>query len=320
MAHLTIDERFKIYEMNKTGYSSRYIGKKISRDKSTICYELKKMSGDYRPDKAHEFTLQARINKKKRKLDLDDNLRKEIVDELKIGISPDVISGRRKLENNPVNISTDTIYQFVYKSPIAKKEKLYLFLARRRKARLHHGARGRQKRISIPDRVSISEREEIVRHEAEIGNLEGDLTFNKGNQSRNIGGLVDIRSQKLFLTLNKSKKTKEVIGNMNKKLQNVKHLIKTIAFDNGTEFTNHAKLLPKSDRKVYFCNAYSPWQKPLIEKINSMIHRVYSKSADIKTLTKKKLQEVEDFLNNLPRKILGYKTPNEVWEESLKLA
>lgn len=107
---------------------------------------------------------------------------------------------------------------------------------------------------------------------------------------------------------------------MNKKLKNVRHLIKTIVFDNGKEFTSHAKLLPKSKRGVYFCNAYSPWQKPLIEKVNSMIHRVYSKSADIKTLTKKKLQEVEDFLNNLPRKILGYKTPNEVWEENVKLA
>jgi len=174
--------------------------------------------------------------------------------------------------------------------------------------------------ISIPNRISIADRAKIDRHEADIGNLEGDLTFNKGNQSRNIGGLVDMRSQKLFLTLNKSKKTSEVIGNMNKKLSKVKHLIKTVTFDNGKEFTDHGDLLPKSSRKVYFCNAYSPWQKPLIEKINSMIHRVYSKSADITKLTKKKLQKIEDFLNNLPRKILGYKTPNEVWEENVKLA
>jgi len=55
MAHLTKDERFKIYEMNKVGDSSRYIGKAIGRDKSTICYELKKMNGNYRPDKAHEL-------------------------------------------------------------------------------------------------------------------------------------------------------------------------------------------------------------------------------------------------------------------------
>ena len=320
MAHLTQDERFTIYEMNKNGYSSRYIGEKINRNKSTIGYELRKMNGIYRPDIAHEFALHARTNKKKRKLDLDKNLRKEIVDELKRGIAPDTISARRKLENNSNNVSTETIYQFIYKSNFAKQEKLYLLLARSRKARLRHGTRTRQKKCSIPNRVSIHEREAIVRKEAKIGNLEGDLTFNKGNQSRNIGGLVDIRSQKLFLTLNKSKTTKEVIGNMNKKLKDVAHIIKTIAFDNGKEFTNHKKLLPKSDTKIYFCDAYSPWQKPLIEKINSMIHKVYSKSADIKKLTKKKLQVIEDFLNNLPRKILGYKTPNEVWEENIKLA
>jgi IS30 family transposase len=50
-----------------------------------------------------------------------------------------------------------------------------------------------------------------------------------------------------------------------------------------------------------------------------MIHRVYSKSADITMLTKKKLQKIEAFLNNLPRKILGYKTPNKVWAENVKL-
>lgn len=107
---------------------------------------------------------------------------------------------------------------------------------------------------------------------------------------------------------------------MNKKLKKVKHLIKTIESDNGKEFTNHTKLLPKSERKIYFCNAYSSWQKPLIEKINSIIHRVYSKAADIKMLTEKKLQTIEGFFNNLPRKILGYKTPNEVWEENTQLA
>lgn len=320
MAHLNIDERFKIYEMNKSGYSSRHIGKKIGRDKSTICYELKKIKHDYRPDKANELALRLRKGKRKRKLEIDNNLQREIIDQLMSGISPDIISGRRRIERNSVNISTESIYQFIYTSPIAKDMKLYLSLASRRKTRLHHGTRIRQKRVVIPNRVSIIKRPEMIRKIAEIGNLEGDLTFNKGNQSHNIGGLVDIRTQKVFLTLNRSKRTKEVIGNMNKKLKQVSHVIKSITLDNGKEFTNHEKLLPKSDRKVYFCNAYSPWQKPLIEKINSMIHRVYSKSADITKLTIKQLQKIEDFLNDLPRKALGYKTPNEVWEENINLA
>lgn len=320
MAHLTIDERFKIYEMNKSGHSSRYISKELGRDKSTICYELRRIEDNYRPDKANVLALSLRNGKRKRKLDTDYDLQRDVIERLISGISPDVISGRRKLEQKSINISTESIYQFIYNSDIAADKKLYLYLTSKRKTRLHHGTRTRRVRVIIPNRVSITERPEMIRKIAAIGHLEGDLTFNKGNQSRNIGGLVDIRTQKLFLTLNRSKRTKEVIGNMNKRLRQVSRIIKSITLDNGTEFVNHETLLPKSERKIYFCHAYSPWQKPLIEKINSMIHKVYPKSSDIKKLTMRKLQKIEDFLNNLPRKVLGYKTPNEVWNENLNLA
>ena len=57
-----------------------------------------------------------------------------------------------------------------------------------------------------------------------------------------------------------------------------------------------------------------------MEKINSMIHRIFSKNKDITKLTKKKLQKIENLLNNMPRRILGYKIPNQVWNEMLKLA
>lgn len=32
--------------------------------------------------------------------------------------------------------------------------------------------------------------------------------------------------------------------------------------------------------KTYFCDAYSPWQKGLVEKINSMIHKIFPKHHD----------------------------------------
>ncbi|XVN42243.1 MAG: hypothetical protein RCG15_06985 [Candidatus Rickettsia vulgarisii] len=51
-----------------------------------------------------------------------------------------------------------------------------------------------------------------------------------------------------------------------------------------------------------------------------MIHRIYPKNADINKLTKRQLQTIEDRLNNLPRKILRYQTPNEVWNKKLEVA
>ena len=321
MAHLNIDERFIIYEMNKNGYSSRKIALALGRDKSTVCYELKKNRDEngYRPDKANALALSLRCKKRRRKIEIDNDLRNCIIQGLEDAISPDVIANRRKLENLPT-VSTETIYQFIYNSELAKAQKLYLNLARKRQSRLKRGNQSRVKRNSIPNRISIHERDAVAKDKSEIGHLEGDLTFNRGEQSRNIGGFIDICSQKIFLVLNNSKKSDEVIGNMKKKLQPIKHLVKTIAFDNGKEFTNHKELLPKSVAKIYFCDAYSPWQKPLIEKANSMIHRIYPKNADIKQLTKSQLLTIENKLNNLPRKILGYLTPNEVWNKKLEAA
>ena len=69
MTHLKIEERYAIYEMNKAGYSSRAIGKKINRGKSTVCYELKRLKCKYRPDLAtQDYTNKIR-GKKRKELD-----------------------------------------------------------------------------------------------------------------------------------------------------------------------------------------------------------------------------------------------------------
>ena len=70
-------------------------------------------------------------------------------------------------------------------------------------------------------------------------------------------------------------------------------------------------------QKAWLSTAYRARQKALVEKMNSMIHRIIPKNIDINTITQEALDDVADILNNLPRKILGYKTPNEVWDENL---
>ena len=46
--------------------------------------------------------------------------------------------------------------------------------------------------------------------------------------------------------------------------------------------------------------------------MNSMIHRIVPKNIDIKSITQEVLDYAAGILNNLPRKILGYKRLNEV--------
>ena len=127
--------------------------------------------------------------------------------------------------------------------------------------RLKRGSR--KKKVSIPSRVSIHERDTVANDKVELGHLEGDLTFHKGNQSKNIGVLVDKKSQKAFLVLNKSKRKNTVAANFSNRIKGMpKHLRKTIAFNNGKEFTSHMAYRIQGF-KTYFCDAYSPWQKGL---------------------------------------------------------
>ncbi len=69
--------------------------------------------------------------------------------------------------------------------------------------------------------------------------------------------------------------------------------------------------------QTFFCDPYRPRQKALVEKMNSMIHRILPKNTDITTVTQRGLDNVAEILNNMPRKIFGYKTPNEIWAENL---
>lgn len=317
--HLTKEERYIIYEMRLKGKSIQVIADCLGRAKSTISAELKrnKESDKYMPCTAHE-KYQDRLHKSDIcKIDQYPELLDHITDTMvNKKWSPDVIAGRIKLENNLPNISTETIYNYVYNSDKAKELELYRYLPRKQVNRLKQGTKKRRK-ISIPNRVSVHKRPAIANQRTELGHFEGDLTFHKGNQSMNIGAIVDKMSQRILLTFNRCKKSLTVTTEFLKKIKSIpEELRKTLTLDNGKEFTGHMafQLL---GLKTYFCDPHSPGQKPLVEKMNSMIHRIFPKKIDIKTLTRKKLQKIENILNNMPRKNLNYKTPNEIWNEQL---
>ena len=152
--------------------------------------------------------------------------------------SPDAISGRLKLNGKLHNVSTETIYNFIYTSPIAVQLGLHKLLPTKRLKRQERGKR--RQRVVIPARTSNHEREEVAKKKIEIGHFEGDLTFHKGNQSANIGCLVDKMSQKVFLTKNSSKKASTVTGGFLLKMKGIPEKTrKTLTLDNGKEFVRH---------------------------------------------------------------------------------
>jgi len=317
--HLNREERYSIKEMKDEGFSINEISKKLQRSKSTISMELRrnKVNRKYMPCVAQEQYEKRLHRQELLKIEKEPKLLAYI----KEGMvnkkwSPDAIAGKLKLDNDAsCLISTESIYRFVYTSPIAVKMKLYLHLPSKRYKRQVRGKR--RERTLIPQRVSIHKREEIAGQKQELGHFEADLTFHKGNQSMNIGSMVDKKSQKIILVLNNSKRSATVTTGFLKQIKKLpQNIRKTLTMDNGKEFVGHVSYRLKGF-KTFFCDPYRPRQKALVEKMNSMIHRILPKNIDITTVTQKQLDNVAGILNNMPRKIFGYKTPNEIWAENL---
>lgn len=93
-------------------------------------------------------------------------------------------------------------------------------------------------------------------------------------------------------------------------------VFKTITADNGTEFSEFSNL-KKYRVLVYFTHPYSSWDRPQNESHNCIFKRFVPKGISIDRYSAKHILEYADSMNSLHRKILGYMTPEELFEAFL---
>ncbi|MGK5094814.1 IS30 family transposase, partial [Deltaproteobacteria bacterium TL4] len=93
---------------------------------------------------------------------------------------------------------------------------------------------------------------------------------------------------------------------------------KTMTFDNGTEGADHRMIRDDYGLQTYFCDPYASWQKGSVENINGIIRRFLPKQKDLSALTDREIYDIQETINNTPRKSLGYFTPNEVVSQYLQ--
>lgn len=66
-----------------------------------------------------------------------------------------------------------------------------------------------------------------------------------------------------------------------------------------------------SRTRIYYAHPYSSWERGSNENANRMIRRFIPKGCDISGFTHRQIQQVEDWINNYPRKILDVETAEE---------
>ena len=93
-----------------------------------------------------------------------------------------------------------------------------------------------------------------------------------------------------------------------------KPIVKTITYDNGSENAQHYKTNKELKIKSYLCHPYHSWEKGSVENVIGRVRRFIPKGTNIDKVSKKYLQQVENWINNAPLKCLDWMTPNEAME------
>jgi transposase, IS30 family len=308
---LTYEQRYQIEALNKEGLSQRSIALNLGVHHSTISRELQRNSldkGEYNASSAAISTrLRYQYKSKNRKMTKAHI--KYIRKYLQEGWSPEQISGRMKVDGLS-SLSHETIYQYVYFEQ-SKGGKLYLSL--RHKHRKYHRRSGEyQRRGQLKNRISIDERPLVVEEKSRIGDWEVDTVIGRYHH-QGIVTLVDRHSKFTLMKKVPSKHAepvKQAILDMMKPI--AKHVL-TITSDNGKEFAYHQEVSRVLDADFYFAHPYQSWQRGLNEHTNGLIREYFPKKTEFQEITNKQIIDVQNRLNNRPRKVLGYKTPSEVF-------
>ncbi|MEM9577924.1 MAG: IS30 family transposase [Pseudomonadota bacterium] len=326
MAHTELDlrERRAIEDMLNEKVPVSKIAAEIGRHRSTIYREIKRnfftdeelphLSGYYGMVAQREASKR---RARRRKLIRLEALRAHVVTQLKVGWTPEQIAGRLGYDGQPVRVSHETIYAYVY-SAEGRSEQLARHLPSRRKKRRPRYARRPRGQVFPPDR-SIHERPEYVKTRETFGEWEGDLMiFERSQGTMNVASLVERKTRFAVLFRNNDRSSTHFIN----KLMDVMEPLpqparKSITFDRDFEFRAWRKLKSGIGTESWFCDPQAPWQKGSVENLNKRARRYLPRDTQLAALSNRNMKAICDRLNGTPRKCLGWRTPTEAFREEL---
>lgn len=314
--HLNEHDRVRIEVYLLEGKSQYEIANLLRVNRSTINREIKKRGGILRGYTAEYAQTDYKVNKRncgRRSIIENHQIGSYVIDRLKSGWSPEVIAGRLRKEIKEATrkpdeyVNHESIYQFVWNSSYGKEEKLYQYLRYGKKRRTKHCGR-RSKHEIIPNRIWIDERIKEIDNRKDVGHWEGDTIMY--GKLKGMNSLIERKTRYVILTKLNGKTPEETERVVVSRLQNQK--CQTITFDNGIENKNHEIISKQLGAKIYFCHPYHSWEKGSIEHVNGIIRRYLPKKTDISLVSQHNIDDIAWEINNRPRKILGYSTPQEM--------
>lgn len=252
--------------------------------------------------------------------------------------SPEQISHRLKIDfpdDESMRISPETIYQSLYvQGRGALRRELTACLRTGRALREPRARTSRSGRTFVTEDVKISQRPAEAADRSVPGHWEGDLII--GLEKSAIGTLVE-RSSRYTMLLHLPrmeafgqtpyvKNGPAIAGHGAAAVRDAitaqigalpEQLKRSLTWDQGGELAQHVQLKIDTGIEVYFCDPHSPWQRPSNENTNGLLRQYFPKGTDLSRWSEEELAAVATALNGRPRKVLGWRTPAEVYQQQL---
>lgn len=322
---MTRDERLQLEALRKAKIPVAQIARQLGFSRQTIYNEIKR--GTYTHEK--DGFLQLRYSADKGQ-DIHNKAQRHKGRPLKIGhdleyanflehkiledkYSPAAALAAAKNKGFNTQICVTTLYSYITQGVFYQLTDNDLWEKPTRKPR-----KDTTPRIAHAKLPSIEQRPEWINDREEPGHWEMDLVVGPQGSNTVLLTLVErvSRHELMFKLPNRKAATiRSVFDKLERKYPDFTERFKSITTDNGSEFMEYDQLI-KSIRggkrfDVYYCHSYAAWEKGSNENHNRMIRRFFPKGTDFSKVTKKRIAEVQDWMNSYPRKILDWAAPND---------
>ena len=177
-----------------------------------------------------------------------------------------------------------------------------------------------------PAGTSIENRPKEIDDRAVVGDWEMDCVEGKKKTKKTLLVLTERKSRREIIRPMRDQTARSVVRVLDSLEReygaNFSKIFRTITVDNGSEFADCAGMEKSCRRKgnrtkIYYCHPYSSYERGSNENVNRMIRRWFPKGTDFRKVTAKAIQKVEDWINNYPREILGFRTAEAVFQEGV---
>ena len=315
--HLTETERDRLTVLRSKGRTLREIGRLLGRSPASLCRELRRngLGKRYYPHHAQKRASKREHESHRRPRLKNHALRLQVEQMLKEGWSPEIVAGRLTRQQGYQVTSHEAIYQWIY----AEAPHLIGYLVRSHPKRWSRRYSRKRRGLQIPGRISVRERPAVVHSRRQPGHWETDLLVGPSAAALQ----VTVERQTRYTRLERlPRKTataarQALIGVLAALPESLR---RSLTYDNGPENAEHLQLAAQIGLRSYFCEPYHSWEKGTVENTNGLVRRFLPKRTDLATLSEARIREIESWLNNRPRKCLGFQTPAEAFNSLVALA